>query len=359
MNFREFLLIENKQEIVSLGFPKVIADILYETFGKNAFQIAKWNKDYMDGSDPNWWFLRHTSYSGRTISLGDHVRLYSAKNAEEYEKIWADIYYDLDPIKIDDDYDLEEQKEHLKKRIESDLLNSTFFSYLTLIKDIKDGKLQDLGPYKKLSYQQAQDKYDKKNIFKDISPLKTYNNGWKWINVGARCHLVGKLMKNCGSSGVMSDDKDRTIITLFDKGNKPHVLVTYSPNQKRISGEEGIGGSIIKDKYVDYVIDLAELLDSELDPYKIKNKLMKIKVILGDKLREAEILKKDSYNEYLKVSLDDNREYITDGFFMISLEDLKKIKEKYNYNYEQALNFRNRPKIDFENEDINYIKISN
>jgi hypothetical protein len=361
MDFKEFLLIENKQEIISLGFPKVITDILYENFGKNAFQIAKWNKDYMNGEGEDWWLIRHTSYSGRTISLGDYVRLYNANNAEEYKKIYADIFYDSEPIKIDDEDEFKEQKQFLRKRIEADLLKTTFFSYLSLIKDIKDGKLQDLGPYKKLSYEKAQDKYDKKNIFKDIEPLKIYENGWKWINAGKKCHLIGKMMKNCGSAGVMSDDEDRTIIALFDKGNKPHVIVTYSPNQKRISGEEGIGSSAVKDKYVDYILDLAELLDSSIDHYKTKSKLMKIKILLGDRIKAIEKLKHNifAFDEYFKISLDDNVQYITNGYFMLSLEDLRKIKEKYNYNYEQAFNHLNRPKIEFENKDIDYIKISN
>jgi hypothetical protein len=356
VNFKEFILNESKQEILALEFPKVIADIIYEHFGKNAFLVAKWNKDYSSYNDKeNWWFLQNTSYSTRSTSLGDYVRLYEAPDIEQYKKIYHDIFDKESNIK---DYEIEEQKEWLKKRIEADLLDSTFFSYITLIKDIKDGILTDLAPYKKLTYQQAQEKYDKKQMFKDSPIVKSYENGWKWINIGKKCHLLGKMMKNCGSVGVMGNDPERTIITLFDKGNKPHVMVTYSPNEKRISGDEGIGSSRVKDQYSDYIIDLAKLLDSNIDT-RTSSKLIKLKSLLGDRITKIEKLENDSYNEFYKITLDDNKEYVTDSYFLISVEDLQKIKERYKYNYKQALNFNNRPKIEFENKDIKYIKISN
>lgn len=355
MNFKEFLLNESKQEIVALGFPKVIADILYENFGKFAFQIAKWNKDYSSfKEDDNWWY-RQTSYSSRTISIGDYVRLYESENFEQYKKNYYDLYDQETKLQ---EYELEEQKESLKKRIEEDLLNSTFFSYLTLIKDIKDGKLTDLAPYKKLTYQQAQDKYDKKHMFKDSPTVKSYENGWKWINIGKKCDLLGKMMKNCGSAGVMSMDEDRTIIALFDKGNKPHVMVTYSPNEKRISGDEGAGSTRVKDQYSDYVVDLARFLGSEIDQ-RTRSKLIKIKDILKDKIIKIEKLKSDIYDEFFKLTLDDGQEYYSDSYFLLKSEDFNKIKEKYNYDYKQALSWQNRPKIEFENKDIKYIKISN
>lgn len=356
MNFKQFLLNENKQEIIALGFPKVIADIISEHFGKNAFLIAKWNRDYSSyKDDPDWWFRQNTSYFGKNISIGDYVRLYQANNIEEYKKVYYQLY-EKEPNT--QEYELEEQKEWLRKRIEHELISSVFFSYLTLIKDIKEGKITDLAPYKKLTYQQAQEKYDKKQMFKDSPIVKSYENGWKWINVGKKCHLLGKLMRNCGSVGVMGNDPDRTIMTLFDKGNKPHVMVTYSPNEKRISGDEGAGSSRVKDQYSDYVVDLAKLLNAEVDT-KTRSKLIKIKSLLGNKIIKIEKLDGGSYDEFYKITLNDNKEYVTDSFFLISTEDLQKIKERYKYNYKQALNFNNRPKIEFENKDIEYIKISN
>ena len=351
MKFREWLLSENKQEIIALGFPKVIADILYENFGKNAFQIAKWNKDYSGFKDKeNWWIMTNSSYSMRTLGLADYVRLYEGtKDVESFKKAFYHVYEKEPKI---EEYELEEQRDFFKKRIEEDLLNSTFFDYLTLIKDVKDGKLTDLAPYKKLSYQQAQDKYDKKQIFKDVSPIKVYENGWKWINVGKKCHLIGDKMKNCGSAGVMSSDEDRTIIVLFDKGNKPHVIVTYSPNQKRISGEEGIAGSLVKDKYSNYVVDLEDILGAKIDKQKTKNKILKLKSFFKDSLKDikrlGKILKYD-YNEYFLVELKNGEKYYSNGELYLSEKDIELIKNKYGFDYKKAFDWRNREKIESEN----------
>jgi hypothetical protein len=38
--------------LVGMGFPKVIASILIDEFGKNTFIIAKWLKDYETGEIP-------------------------------------------------------------------------------------------------------------------------------------------------------------------------------------------------------------------------------------------------------------------------------------------------------------------
>ena len=129
MKFREWLLSENKQEIIALGFPKVIADILYENFGKNAFQIAKWNKDYSGFKDKeNWWIMTNSSYSMRTLGLADYVRLYEGtKDVESFKKAFYHVYEKEPKI---EEYELEEQRDFFKKRIEEDLLNSTFFDYL-------------------------------------------------------------------------------------------------------------------------------------------------------------------------------------------------------------------------------------
>jgi hypothetical protein len=40
------MLQESKQGIINLGFPEVIASILYKRFGNKASLIAKWVKDY-------------------------------------------------------------------------------------------------------------------------------------------------------------------------------------------------------------------------------------------------------------------------------------------------------------------------
>ena len=58
---------ESKQDIVNIGFPEVIASILYEKYGSNAFTIAKWYKEYnlLEPTIPNnkWWKQSNYSFS--------------------------------------------------------------------------------------------------------------------------------------------------------------------------------------------------------------------------------------------------------------------------------------------------------
>lgn len=367
MNFKEFILLENKQEIVALGFPRIIADIIFKYFGKNAFQVAKWNKDYSyQTKEPNWWYITNNSYSSKSISLGDYVRLYeSCSNLDDYKKAYMDVYGREAEI---EEQELLEQKESLENRIEADLMELTFFSNYNLIVDIKNETLTDIAPYKKLSFEEAQNRYDKKNIFKDREPIKIYSNGWKWINVGKKCHLMGKMMKNCGSAGVMSLDADKTIIALFDKSNKPHVMVTYSPNEKRISGEEGAGSTAVKDKYANYVMDLARDLNSFVDTYRGKNKIIKIKYNFGIDADVETI--ENKYGGQLFSIKSKGKQYYADSNYAVEQSDIEKIIDykkktgKYPFSYHTMgniikliFNFGNKQEIERAGIGVNYIKL--
>jgi len=119
----------------------------------------------------------------------------------------------------------------------------------------------------------------------------------------------------------------------FDKGNKPHVMVTYSPNQKRISGDEGAGSSAVKDKYSDYVLDLADFLNVELKSRTqiSKSKLLSLKYYFKDRLKEIERLYTDPpYSEYFLIVLNNGKEYYSDGHSVVekdSIDNLIKNKE--------------------------------
>ena len=333
----DYLLSENKQEIVGLGTPKVIADILYKKFGKVSFQIAKWEKDFFLGEDTeafiksnpnisggswNWWTYSHKNSYKKEPSLTDLVLLYnSTTDRESYLKAYKHVIgedYDESEYTIDE-YVLKENRDVYRKRIESNYLDKVFFSN-SIIQDIINKKILDLSPYKNLSFNAAQDKYDKKNIFSLSPPLKIYNNGWKWINVGKKCNLLGKMMRNCGSVGAMSSDKDKTMIALFDKGNKPHVVVTYSPNEKRISGDQGHHVTEVKEKYGDYVLDLANFLGVAFDTEQTKSKLLKIKSILRDKFLSVEKISKE--DDYYKIIFKNGKEYYSDSRSILSIDDL-------------------------------------
>jgi hypothetical protein len=222
------------------------------------------------------------------------------------------------------DFDQQETLDMLKNEIKNDFFKKPFFSY-PIIKDIEIGKLKDLKPYSSLTFEKASDKYDKSRVFKEGEPIKTYSNGFKWIDVGSKCYLVGKQMKNCGSAGVMSTDPDKTIITLFDKNNKPHVMVTYSPNEKRISGDEGQASSAVKEKYHDYILDLAQHLNANFDESRTKSKLLKLKSALKGKYSSIEELSiGGALYEYFKIIMKDGSVYYTNSYEMIPEEEVKK-----------------------------------
>lgn len=353
-SFREwFYLHESKQDIIGLGYPEVVASLFYKRFGKYAFTIAKWYREYRT-NDPkgNWFDWVHSNF--RTVSVADLVALYNATtNPEEYVKALEKLDISRDDEAYDEHY-LKEQREALKRQIEDRFFQEVFFnSSNTLIEDITSGKLRDIAPYKDLSFWQAQYKYDEKNIFRDKTPLKQYRNGWRWIDVGKRCQLVGTQMKNCGSAGVMSMDADRTMIVLFDPENKPHVVVTYSPNEKRISGDEGVASTPVKNKYHRYVLDLANTLGAQFDAHKSSSPALKVKSMLQGKGTNIRSHGNDIYNQLFSYNMD-GQKYYSNSYVSVSQADIQKAQQaiasgqvvlpiKLRNVAQMVLNHRNQP----------------
>jgi hypothetical protein len=333
------LLLESKQSIVNLGFPEIIAALFYEKFGNKAYQLAKWYKEYYAAGDyykdkKDWFYLVFYTSSNK-IGVGDFVKLYNAtfKKLEDYKKERRRLDLSIDSDETYDADHFDDLRKYLIKEIKDNIFdNSVFFLTFVLVKDFISGKLKNIVPYKDMKFYDAVLKYDEKRVFSEMVPLKVYPNGYKWINVGKRCELVGYHMKNCGSAGLMSLDVDRTIICLFSSENKPHVLITYSPNENRLSGEQGIASSMIKDEYVDYVVDLAKVLDTKIDITRVKSKLLKLKFIIGDNLKKIKRLKTELFNEYFQFQLNNGKIFFTDSDTMVSAEDFKRfvlaIKEK-------------------------------
>lgn len=329
------LLFESNTNISALGFPEIISSLISQKFGKHAFTIAKWLKQHSsyrstpgeDGTLPeNWWKKANSNFGSRELDLATLVEIYeAAKTSEEkYREIM-----DANGYRSTDVFNQEEVLKFIKREIISKMFDETFFKYDTLIADISSGKLTDLKPYKDLSYQAAKDKYDKKLVFKTPGRvIKQYENGWRWIDAGSKCQLVGGLMKNCGSTGVMSLDKDSTMMTLFDPKNKPHVVATYSPNEKRLSGAEGVGSSEPKEKYDDFIIDLADVLSANFDWDKSKSKSLKLKGALQNQFKEIKFIGGETYNEFYKVTMSDGSVYYTDSYSFVAGDDIINVAEK-------------------------------
>lgn len=329
MNFKNWirldLLVEAKQDIVNLGYPQVIADIFQSHFGNLAFLLAKWYKNYKySTAEPpaNWWLMSTANFR-ETPSMWDLTYLYGATSSvEAYQAAIKKL-----ELSSDDFIDLDEQRTALKSQIENKLLNSYFFKE-ELIKGITSGQIKDLAPFKNLTYQDARHKVEKKNIFKEKKPLKVYSNGYKWIDVGKKCNWLGDQMKNCGSSGLMTMDSDGTILALFDSKNKPHVMLTYSPNEKRLSGDEGGASTAVKGKYHEYVIDIANFLGASFDIYKTRSPELKIKYLLQGVADNIEPLKgNDTYDTLYKFTIS-GKNYYTNNYVALSEDDINSVAPK-------------------------------
>lgn len=368
-DFRE-LILESKQEIVNLGYPSILAKLFYRRFSNNAYLLAKWYRDYKT-ADPseNWFRWVHSNFSNlRSTSLADLVELHDGtESADKYVKALQRLNLTVEDISMYDSYYLAEQRKLLEAQIEDKMFSETFFNYYSLVNDIISDKLKDISPYKNFSFWDAQHKYDEKNIFSERLPIRTYKNGYKWIDVGRRCVLLGHLMKNCGSAGLMSMDDERTILALFDSSNKPHVMVTYSPNEKRISGDEGVASTEVKGKYHRYILDLANFLGVTFDVDKSKSKSLGIKYKLKGMVKDLKrIGGKGLFDEYYTFTVD-SQVYYTNSYLVVSAEDMSKVREGLS---SKKLSLRNKQRSlismvfnnynieDLKHFGVNYMPIS-
>lgn len=327
--------------VANLGYPKLLARIIQDKFGTNSFVVAKWIKEYYTTQgQADWinslgkagsWMHGTPGSVNRLLGLYDAAQKAIESGIPNQYLIYLrknDFFVDKTDIDLDEDA-LYHRMAAAKDGVEEDLFNDIFF-YNSLAADILSEKVTNLAPYKKLSFKEAIEKYNKKKIFDDKPPIKTYPDGFKWIDAGAKCELLGEAMRNCGSAGVMSGDPDKTMLALFDSNNKPHVMVTYSPNEKRISGDEGGGGSNVKDEYINYVLDLCDILGAKFDAEKAKTKWLglqsKLKSIATDMKRIKDFGGVSVYDELFSFNVG-GTEYYTDSYHVISKADADKAVE--------------------------------
>lgn len=325
------VLLESKQSIIDLGYPRSIADIFFERYGKNSFVAAKWMKDALYNNEDNkdWWYstFKRISSSNKDhgFDLVNLVKLYEAAKIGEQEYIKTREEIEL-PISEEGlaALDLDEDIKYIYRTIKEKLFDRYPFDS-SIMKGLDNGTIKNIKEYSKLNFQEANDKYNNKRIFQDITPIKSYDNGYKWINVGEKCELIGKSMKNCGSTGIMSKDKDRTMLVLFDMSNISHVVLTYSPNENRISGIEGQASTPTKEEYHKYVLDIANHLKADIDYHResSKSKMLAIKSMLKQKLKNITTVYSDDYSECFFVTMDDSKEYYSNYNFFIPSEEIE------------------------------------
>lgn len=301
--------------IISLGYPPLLAKIIREMFGKNSYLVAKWIQDYYGTRLLEQFGGAASGYFGKS-NIQLYLELYDAasKGGDAYRK-----FQEKNGFEVEEFPELDLKKSSAIEEIKEAITNDIFF-YNSFTKEILTGNLTDLNQYKKLSYNEALEKHNRKRIFQDAEPMKVYSDGYRWVNVGPKCELVGREMSNCGSAGVMSADPDKTILTLFDENNKPHVLLTYSPNDHRISGFEGAAGSEPKDKYHNYILDLENLLGAKIDTDSVggQSKFLKLKVLLKNFAQNIErIPGQSTFEEYFKITNLQGNIYISNYYTLI------------------------------------------
>jgi hypothetical protein len=114
-------------------------------------------------------------------------------------------------------------------------------------------------------------------------------------------------------------------------------MVVYHPNEQRISGDESVGSQPVKEKYHDYVLDLADFLNVKFDTGHSKSKLLGIKYILRGKIQDIEpVGEKTPFNEYYRLTMTDGKVYYTDCNYLVSkahVGGLRSYPFKKNYGY--------------------------
>jgi hypothetical protein len=340
-----FKIASSKQQIIGLGYPEVYAEVFFSKFGnKNAYILAKWMKEHYAKAYPGATNFIDAIDNARHdgLPLGVFREGYDAAGISEDEyDAWAES--EGLPMLSEAGYSfvlgnyprsLEDQRSSLKRKLTEGFEELNFF-YKDLITDIVSGKLTDIAQYKKMDFNSARDKYIEKKLFKDSPAMVRYESGHKWVDVGKRCGYIGREMKNCGSTGVMSMDSDKTALVLFGPSDKPHVIVTYSPNDGRISGIEGSGGSKPKAKYHEYILDLEEHLGVPIKDNSIKNYDLHLKSLFKE-FRELSVSKMDvddKRSEYFFIETE-NKNFYSRGTEVITESDFIKAKNFLSHNPE-------------------------
>ena len=295
-------------------FSRPMADIFQEMFGHNSYTLAKWFKEVYSTRGARWNDWRaNISYSEdeNLLSLSNAYEIYSMlpkldtkeeridaiRNSEDIE--YLGLHWHADDVQPGQEYSdkpLDPPNKNLEddnvadfslrmtKAMKDSMKNlmKIFFGY-DLIDDIVSGKVTSINAYKKMSYVDARKKYYEHKI-PDTEPIMSFDDGWKWVDFEGKCDIIGSLMSNCGSIGLMEGESPETtsLLGLLDEKNKPHVVVTYVGKRNEIKYPEGKGSTGPKEEYWKYIRALVEHLGANI------NKIEKSKLL--ESYLEGEIL---------------------------------------------------------------------
>nr|BDD46244.1 hypothetical protein 76 [bacterium] len=287
-------LADRRGAIKRLGTPKHLANYLQEVYGKNSYQIAKWLKEYytfdsdatsLYGKDRWLTRLRDYSQDGTASDFSELIDFFYDLLKIDSEEKRIELYLGYELIKFmgwewhatnafgDNLLSDEKYKKHCHSMIEGlkeYLKNSIrIFEDMDFIKEIRSGEIRDLGQYKNLPIEVARLNYYHKWLPKR-EPVLEFPDGFAWYDVGKRHRLIGNMMGNCGSIGVMTMEEGASMLVLVNEEKEPMVIATYEPDRGAIRHIEGQRHSrSVAQEYWDKIKALAQHLGvSEIEADK-------------------------------------------------------------------------------------------
>lgn len=339
---KEALLLSEGSLSNNLGFPKSLEKAFEDIFGQDrATTYGKWFKEYEGGLRfGGRWFSgisRVQSPSG--LNLLDCVDMLEAIRTGDEEKFnqlievdeWSDRG-DSKWAKIGlKEKGMQNAKPYLEKQLRDGLVDDAIFFTRDIVKDHEKIKKQEFKQYSKMPFEDASAKYSKIKAFSESKEVMTFDDGHRWLDVGPKCQFVGREMKNCGSTGVMSWDRDKTMLILVDPNNKPRIVATLSPNEKRLSGVEGSASTQPKEEYYDHIVKLADFLDVKFDITRSDSFLLNLKYLFrGVKIKIKQLKTDNEYRRIYKISLPDKRNIYSDTSLFILEDQARKADEILN-----------------------------
>lgn len=373
---KEALLLNEGSLSSNLGFPKSLEKAFEDIFGQDrAITYGKWFREYETGLRYGGrWFSgisRTQSRSGLSLlQCVDMLEAIQAKDEEKFHQLlkvdeWGDDSASIrgkerlkERLKEENIKSIEDVKPYLEEQLRNGLIGKTIFFTRDIVKDREKIKKQEFKQYSKMSFEDASAKYSKIKAFSESKEVMTFDDGHRWLNVGPKCQFVGREMKNCGSTGVMSLDRDKTMLILVDTKNKPRIVATLSPNEKRLSGVEGSASTQPKEEYYDYIIELADFLDVKFDITRSDSFLLNLKYLFrGVKIKDNKLEANSEYESLYEIILPDKRKLYSDTSNFILEDQARKAGEFLNQKHlPKPVNFstrlRKNIKIIFENWNL-------
>jgi len=275
-------LSDRRGAIKKLGFPGPVADILHDDFGKAAYQVALWLKEYYGGFHEQAWrsagWVERINNLNTDFNVKDYSELVdffkNLRNLSYQERLSAfsanELLTELDMswlAKEDPHHFRDENIEGLIKsyqgKFKKEIRDSLSIFYMTdFIREILSGEITNLAPYKGMKLRDARERFFH-SWLPQQAPVHTHPDGYAWYAFGKKNYYLGNLLNNCGSLGVMTGEKDAQLLALLDPDKNPVGVATWEPSRGAIRHFEGKSGKGLPAEFWEHAKGLREALGAE------------------------------------------------------------------------------------------------